>query len=206
MPARAPAHIWPHTRRSTDILVLLLQIPLRGAMTTGIGGSEQHWDRRATRPDVYRVMGPAQLSADSAKDPATQDSKRPLKRPLSTLSQTSHSSPPRRSKTSDTRTAKQLSAEKTPLINKTEINKARALHNPPAPLSTKLKHSSGNVSMPERSVAGSSRSGKRGRRGGRGRAQQTGFRTKDSLWVPRTRNVGNNARTCALQPRSVQWQ
>ena len=77
-------------------------------MTTGIGGSEQHRDRRATRPDVYRVMGPAQLSADSAKDSAKQDSKRPLKRPPSTPSRTSHSSPPRRSKTSDTRTAKQV--------------------------------------------------------------------------------------------------
>ena len=53
--------------------MLLLQIPLRGAITTGIGGSEQHRDRRATRPDVYRVMGPAQLSADSAKDSAKRD-------------------------------------------------------------------------------------------------------------------------------------
>ena len=29
-----------------DILGLLLQIPLRGATTAGIGGSEQHRDRR----------------------------------------------------------------------------------------------------------------------------------------------------------------
>jgi len=177
-------------------------------MTTGIGGSEQHRDRRATRPDVYRVMGPAQLSADSAKDSAKRDSKRPLKRPPSTPSRTSHSSPTRRSKTSDTRTAKQLSAEKTPLINKAQINEARALHNPPAPPSTdsESKHSGGNASMPGRSVAGSSRRGKRGRRGGRGRARQTGFRTKDGLWVPCTHNVGNDARARALHPRSVQWQ
>jgi len=106
---------------------LLLQIPLRGAMTTGIGGSEQHRDRRATRPDVCRATGPAQLSADSAKDSAKRDSKRPLKRPPSTPSRTSHSSPPRRSKTSDTTsastaTANQLSVEKTPLMNKAAID------------------------------------------------------------------------------------
>ena len=34
---------------------LLLQAPLHGAMTTGIGGSEQHRGRRATCPDVYKA-------------------------------------------------------------------------------------------------------------------------------------------------------
>ena len=35
---------------------LLLQMPRRGAMTTGTGGPEQHRDRRATRPDVYSYV------------------------------------------------------------------------------------------------------------------------------------------------------
>ena len=49
--------------RSTDILgstyLVLLQIPMRGAMTMGIGGSEQNRDRRATRPDVLQGYGPS---------------------------------------------------------------------------------------------------------------------------------------------------
>ena len=108
---------------------LLLQIPLRGAMTTGIGGSEQHRDRRATRPDVYRVMGPARLSADSDQKKASEGL---AKTAISTtdLQSKNQFHFPKSSRclednSASTATANQLSAEKTPLINKAAINEAR---------------------------------------------------------------------------------
>ena len=156
-------------------------------------------------------MGPAQLSADSAKDSAKRDSKRPLKRPPSTPSRTSHSSPPRRSKTSDTTsastaTANQLSAEKTPLMNKAAINKVEKapLSDGKPPLSN-LEQSGGKASESRQSSAGNSRRGARGRRGGKGRARQSGARTKDGLWVPRAQN-SHAHRARAPNQRWTQWQ